>query len=119
MPTKKLKHEKLVSNIRYVNGFPTHETIPESHIRTVSELGLEPEEVEYYLNEGVPADENLGSTYYMPPTLLYLSDEDRETAGTMLGNWMAYTEDTYDALVEMGVHVDDLEYMVTWKRDEE
>lgn len=130
MQNKKLKHEKLVSNIRYVNGFPTHETIPESHIRTVGELGLEPEEVEYYLNEDIPTDESLERTftiasnydvknYTFPPTCYYLEDEDREAAGQLLGNWMAYTEDVYDELISLGVEPKDLVYMVKWKRDEE
>lgn len=55
--------------------------------------------------------------YSFPPTCYYLGDEDREAAGQLLGNWMAYTEDVYDELIDLGVEPKDLVYMVRWKRD--
>ena len=119
-----------IDGVVYVNGHPTEEVVPESHRRTLEELSVEEEVVNWlgkldevedcasYTNiSGVPAEEFWSSSETFPPTCYYLGDEDREAVGQILGNWMAYTEDVYDELIGRGVDPKDLVYMVNWKRD--
>lgn len=101
----------------------TIEVIPDDHIYQLSEEELRE------LDKGFGRDGGCFETTYtiatnyevknysFPPTCYYLGDEDREAAGQLLGNWMAYTEDVYDELIDLGVEPKDLVYMVRWKRD--
>ena len=119
------------------HGFRTIEIPDENHIRTAEELGLKTSfsETENYVIYNTTPNANSGNfveynfvspgddsydivTYTFPPELVYLGDEDREAAGYLLGNWMAYTEDVYDKLINLGAKPEDLIYMVNWKRDE-
>ena len=114
---------KKINGVEYVNGFPTVEVHPETH-----ELKLSEEEMKaittLYNGVVVPDMGNYvivkddAPVYSFPPELVYLTDEHREAAGYLLGNWMAYTEDIYDELIGLGVEPIDLTYMINWKRDE-
>lgn len=94
------------------------EVIPDDHIYQLSESELKEldrgfgREGEYFVTfateESVP----------WPPVVGYLDDVEQEYVGMALGNWMAYTEDLVDELVEHGVKESDLESMIFWKRDE-
>ena len=88
--------------IIWVNGHPTELVTPDSHHRTAEELGI---------------DTSGYVMYNFPPDCFYLSEESREVVGQLLGNWMAYTEDIYDELIDLGVEPIDLTYMINWKRD--
>lgn len=96
----------------------TIEVIPDDHIYQLSESDLKEldrgfgREGEYVITFAT----EVSSTW--PPMVGYLSDVEREYVGMALGNWMAYTEDLVDELVEHGVKESDLESMIFWKRDE-
>ena len=95
----------------------TVEVVPDDHIYQLSEDELKE------LDRGFDTTFTIATNYEVknysfPPTCYYLGDEDREAAGQLLGNWMAYTEDVYDELIDLGVEPKDLMYMVNWKRDE-
>ena len=94
----------------------TVEVVPDDHIYQLSEDELKE------LDRGFDTTFTIATNYEVknysfPPTCYYLGDEDREAAGQLLGNWMAYTEDVYDELIDLGVEPKDLVYMVRWKRD--
>ena len=130
-----MKNTRTVSGTQH--GFRTIEIPDENHIRTAEELGLNVEfsEAENYViystvpnaNGGTfpewsfisPGDDSCDIVHYtFPPELIYLGEEDREAAGYLLGNWMAYTEDVYDKLIGIGIRPEDLAEMIIWKRDE-
>ena len=96
----------------------TIEVIPDDHIYQLTESELKEldkgfgREGEYFITFAT----EVSSTW--PPMVGYLSDVEREYVGMALGNWMAYTEDLVDELVEHGVRESDLESMIFWKRDE-
>ena len=95
----------------------TIEVIPDDHIYQLSESELKEldrgfgREGEYFVT--FSTEESVA----WPPMVGYLSDVEREYVGMALGNWMAYTEDLVDELVEHGVKESDLESMIFWKRD--
>lgn len=97
--------------------YRTIEVIPDDHIYQLSESELKEldkgfgREGEYYVT--FTTEESTS----WPPMVGYLSDVEREYVGMALGNWMAYTEDLVDELVEHGVKESDLESMIFWKRD--
>ena len=103
--------------------YRTVEVIPDDHIYQLSEEELKEldrgfgREGEYLETTFTIATNYEVKNYSFPPTCYYLGDEDREAAGQLLGNWMAYTEDVYDELIDLGVEPKDLVYMVNWKRD--
>ena len=130
-----MKNTRTVSGTQH--GFRTIEVPDENHIRTAEELGLNVEfsEVENYViystvpnangrnyvdcSFTTPGDDSYDIVHYtFPPELIYLGEEDKEAAGYLLGNWMAYTEDVYDKLIGIGIRPEDLAEMITWKRDE-
>lgn len=98
--------------------YRTVEVIPDSHIYQLSEDELKEmdrsfgREGEYFIT--LPTEVSIE----WPPMVGYLDDVEREYVGMALGNWMAYTEDLVDELVEHGVKESDLENMIFWKRDE-
>ena len=98
--------------------YRTVAVIPDDHIYQLSESELKEldrgfgREGEYYI--ALPTEESVS----WPPMVGYLSDVEREYVGVALGNWMAYTEDLVDELVEHGVKESDLENMIFWKSDE-
>lgn len=103
--------------------YRTVEVIPDDHIYQLSEEELKEldrgfgREGEYLETTFTIATDYDVKNYSFPPTCYYLGDEDREAAGQLLGQWMAYTEDVYDELIDLGVEPKDLVYMVNWKRD--
>lgn len=118
--------KKLVNNLkRSINSWSgddrsmdrTIEVIPDDHIYQLSESELKEldrgfgREGEYFVT--FTTEESTS----WPPMVGYLSDVEREYVGMALGNWMAYTEDLVDELVEHGVKESDLESMIFWKRD--
>lgn len=98
--------------------YRTIEVVPDDHIYQLSESELKEldrgfgREGEYFVT--FSTEESVA----WPPMVGYLSDVEREYVGMALGNWMAYTEDLVDELVEHGVKPSDLESMIFWKRDE-
>ena len=94
----------------------TIEVIPDDHIYQLSESELKELDREFETTYTIASNYEV-KNYSFPPTCYYLGDEDREAAGQLLGNWMAYTEDVYDELIDLGVEPKDLVYMVRWKRD--
>ena len=103
--------------------YRTVAVIPDDHIYQLSEEELREldqgfgREGEYLETTYTIASNYEVKNYSFPPTCYYLGDENREAAGQLLGNWMAYTEDVYDELIDLGVEPKDLVYMVRWKRD--
>lgn len=94
----------------------TIEVIPDDHIYQLSEEELRDLDRDFETTYTIASNYEV-KNYSFPPTCYYLGDEDREAAGQLLGNWMAYTEDVYDELIDLGVEPKDLVYMVRWKRD--
>ena len=96
----------------------TIEVIPDSHVYQLSEEEIRDldrgfgREGEYFIT--LPTEVSIE----WPPMVGYLDDVEREYVGMALGNWMAYTEDLVDELVEHGVKESDLENMIFWKSDE-
>ena len=103
--------------------YRTVEVVPDDHIYQLSEDELKELDRGFgrggeYLDTTFTIATNYEvKNYAFPPTCYYLRDEDREAAGQLLGQWMAYTEDVYDELIDLGVEPKDLVYMVNWKRD--
>ena len=96
--------------------YRTVEVIPDDHIYQLSEEELRDLDRGFETTYTIAPNYEV-KNYSFPPTCYYLGDEDREAAGQLLGNWMAYTEDVYDELIDLGVEPKDLVYMVRWKRD--
>lgn len=94
----------------------TIEVIPDDHIYQLNEEELKELDRDFETTYTIASNYEV-KNYSFPPTCYYLGDEDREAAGQILGNWMAYTEDVYDELIDLGVEPKDLVYMVRWKRD--
>lgn len=94
----------------------TIEVIPDDHVYQLSEEELKDLDRDFETTYTIASNYEV-KNYSFPPTCYYLGDEDREAAGQLLGNWMAYTEDVYDELIDLGVEPKDLVYMVRWKRD--
>lgn len=117
--------KKLVNNLkRSINSWSgddrsmdrTIEVIPDDHIYQLSEEELRDLDRDFETTYTIASNYEV-KNYSFPPTCYYLGNEDREAAGQLLGNWMAYTEDVYDELIDLGVEPKDLVYMVRWKRD--